>query len=127
MRRLFACLLLFVASAPVLAQVAPPTLTARSWLLLDVTSGQVIASHEPDRKADPASLTKLMTAYLAFNALKEIGVRYDQPHPKSTPIPWFMKHVNTSSKQTALQESESTNYVIGVLDGEVDYDQLPTL
>ncbi len=77
MRRLFACLLLFVASAPVLAQVAPPTLTARSWLLLDVTSGQVIASHEPDRKADPASLTKLMTAYLAFNALKEKRIAPD--------------------------------------------------
>ena len=74
-----------------------------------------------------ANILREFVDFTAFNALKDIGIRYDQPHPKSTPIPWFMKHVNTSSKQTALQESESTNYVIGVLDGEVDYDQLPTL
>ena len=42
----WAGLLLLVAGAPSFAQVAPPPLTARSWLLLDVTSGQVIASHE---------------------------------------------------------------------------------
>jgi len=59
------------------AQVAPPTMTARSWLLFDVTSGHVIASHEPDRKSDPASLTKLMTAYLAFNAIKEKRLALD--------------------------------------------------
>lgn len=72
MRRLFACLFIGLAvCASAFAQVAPPTMTARSWLLLDATSGHVIASHEPDRKSDPASLTKLMTAYLAFNAIKE--------------------------------------------------------
>jgi D-alanyl-D-alanine carboxypeptidase (penicillin-binding protein 5/6) len=59
------------------AQVAPPTMTARSWLLLDATTGHVIASHEPDRKSDPASLTKLMTAYLAFSAVKEKRLALD--------------------------------------------------
>ena len=63
--------------SPALAQVAPPTMTARSWLLLDATSGQIIASHEADRKSDPASLTKLMTAYLAFSALKEKRLAID--------------------------------------------------
>jgi len=61
-----------------LAQVAPPTIAARSWLLLDATSGQVLASHEPDTKVEPASLTKIMTAYLAFNALKEKRLAPDQ-------------------------------------------------
>jgi ribonucleotide reductase beta subunit family protein with ferritin-like domain len=49
------------------------------------------------------------------------------PAPKSTPIPWFNKHVNTSNKQTALQENESTNYVIGVMSDTLDYDALPSL
>ena len=74
-----------------------------------------------------ANILREFVDFTAFNALKEIGVRYDQPHPKSTPIPWFMKHVNTSSKQTALQESESTNYVIGVMSDVIDYDALPNL
>jgi hypothetical protein len=38
-----------------------------------------------------------------------------------------MKHVDTSKKQTALQESESTSYVIGVMSDTLDYDQLPSL
>jgi ribonucleoside-diphosphate reductase beta chain len=74
-----------------------------------------------------ANILREFVDFTAFNALKEIGVRYDQTHPKSTPIPWFMKHVNTSSKQTALQESESTNYVIGVMSDVIDYDALPNL
>lgn len=53
------------------AQVAPPTLSARAWLLLDVNSGQVLAAQEADRKVEPASLTKLMTAYLTFAAIRE--------------------------------------------------------
>jgi ribonucleotide reductase beta subunit family protein with ferritin-like domain len=60
-------------------------------------------------------------------ALKEIGIKYLEPAPRSTPIPWFNKHVNTSNKQTALQESESTNYVIGVMSDQLDYDALPEL
>ena len=65
--------------------------------------------------------------YTAVAALKEIGIKYHEPAPRSTPIPWFNKHVNTSNKQTALQESESTNYVIGVMSDQLDYDALPEL
>lgn len=65
--------------------------------------------------------------YTAASALKEIGIRYTVPAPKTTPIPWFNKHVNTSNKQTALQENESTNYVIGVMSETLDYDELPEL
>ena len=74
-----------------------------------------------------ANILKDFVDYTAVAALKDIGIKYQQAAPKSTPIPWFNKHVDTSKKQTALQESESTNYVIGVLDGEVDYDALPAL
>lgn len=65
--------------------------------------------------------------YTAAAALKEIGIKYLETSPRSTPIPWFNKHVDTSKKQTALQENESTNYVIGVMSDVLDYDELPTL
>ncbi len=65
--------------------------------------------------------------YTAGAALKDIGIKYLDPFPKTSPIPWFNKHVDTSKKQTALQESESTSYVIGVMTSNIDYDQLPDL
>ncbi len=74
-----------------------------------------------------ANILKDFVDYTAVGALKEIGVKYQSPAPKSTPIPWFMKHVNTSNKQTALQENESTNYVIGAMSDSLDYDALPSL
>jgi ribonucleoside-diphosphate reductase beta chain len=74
-----------------------------------------------------ANILKDFVDYTAVGALKEIGIKYLEPAPRSTPIPWFMKHVDTSKKQTALQENESTNYVIGVMGDSLDYDELPDL
>jgi ribonucleoside-diphosphate reductase beta chain len=74
-----------------------------------------------------ANILKDFVDYTAVGALKEIGIKYQNPAPKTTPIPWFNKHVNTSNKQTALQESESTNYVIGVMSDVLDYEALPSL
>jgi ribonucleoside-diphosphate reductase beta chain len=74
-----------------------------------------------------ANILKDFVDYTAVGALKEIGIKYLEPAPRSTPIPWFMKHVDTSKKQTALQENESTNYVIGVMSDQLDYDELPDL
>ena len=74
-----------------------------------------------------ANILKDFVDYTAVGALKEIGIKYQEPAPRSTPIPWFNKHVNTSNKQTALQESESTNYVIGVMSDQLDYNLLPNL
>lgn len=47
-----------------------PEVAARAYLLLDVTANQILASRELDMPVEPASLTKLMTAYLVFDALK---------------------------------------------------------
>jgi D-alanyl-D-alanine carboxypeptidase (penicillin-binding protein 5/6) len=55
-----------------------PGLDAKSWLLLDATSGQVIASQNADERVEPASLTKIMTAYLVFQALKAKTLQLDQ-------------------------------------------------
>ncbi|MFO1282993.1 MAG: D-alanyl-D-alanine carboxypeptidase family protein [Burkholderiales bacterium] len=53
---------------------APPEIAAASWTLVDATSGQTIASHKADERRDPASLTKLMTAYLVFGALRQKSI-----------------------------------------------------
>jgi hypothetical protein len=54
------------------AQTVPaPQIAARSWLLLDATSGQIIASQDPDARIEPASLTKVMTAYVTFGAIRD--------------------------------------------------------
>jgi len=74
-----------------------------------------------------AQILKDFVDYTAAGALKEIGIKYTQPAPKSTPIPWFNKHSDTSKKQSALQETESTSYVIGVMSDNIDYNELPAL
>lgn len=74
-----------------------------------------------------ASILKDFVDYTASVALKEIGIKYQHSAPKTTPIPWFNKHSDTSKKQTALQENESTNYVIGVMGENLDYESLPTI
>ena len=74
-----------------------------------------------------AAILQDFVDYTAFTRLKEIGIKYLEEHPKSSPIPWFNKHVNIGKKQSALQETESTNYVIGVMSDSVAYDELPEL
>ncbi len=74
-----------------------------------------------------ANILKEFVDYTAVGALKDIGIKYWAPATKSTPIPWFNKHSDTHKKQTALQENESTNYVIGVMSENLDYDELPAI
>ena len=75
---------LFVLSANVLAQMpTPPEVAARSYLLLDITANQILAQKDIDSQVEPASLTKLMTAYLAFDALKSKKVTLTQTFPVS--------------------------------------------
>jgi len=74
-----------------------------------------------------ANILKDFVDYTAVGAHKDIGIKYWTASPKTTPIPWFNKHSDTSKKQTALQESESTNYVIGVMNEMLDYDALPQI
>ena len=72
-----------------------------------------------------ANILKDFVDYTAVSALKDIGIKYWATAPKTTPIPWFNKHSDTSKKQSALQETESTSYVIGVMSDAIDYDELP--
>ena len=76
-------LLAVLSSAQAQTQISPPAIAARSWALLDYGSGQVLASGNIDMLLEPASLTKVMTAYLAYAALKEGTLKIDQPIPVS--------------------------------------------
>jgi len=85
--RLF--LLLFIAVAfagPARAALPvppPPQIDANAWLLVDFDSGKALAENNPDLKIEPASLTKLMTAYLTFSAIKEGRLTLNQTLPVS--------------------------------------------
>jgi D-alanyl-D-alanine carboxypeptidase (penicillin-binding protein 5/6) len=66
------------AAAPAATAVPPPPqLNARSFIVIDHESGRVLAALEPDSRQEPASLTKLMTAYGVFKALKEGRLKVD--------------------------------------------------
>ncbi|MBS0356526.1 MAG: D-alanyl-D-alanine carboxypeptidase [Proteobacteria bacterium] len=82
MLRRFVLLLLLIPTL-VFSQMVPPTVAARAWLLVDVGSGQVLTSENPDERIEPASLTKLMTAYLTFAAIKNKTITLDQIVPVS--------------------------------------------
>ncbi|KQV91621.1 D-alanyl-D-alanine carboxypeptidase family protein [Rhizobacter sp. Root1221] len=86
MKRTFALLLaLCFAAASAFAQMpAPPEVAAKSYILLDLTTGQTLAEREADAPADPASLTKLMTAYVVFAAIREHKLTLEQTLPVST-------------------------------------------
>jgi serine-type D-Ala-D-Ala carboxypeptidase (penicillin-binding protein 5/6) len=71
------------AMSPV-AMPQAPEVAARSYLLLDMTAGQVLASKEADSPVEPASLTKLMTAYVVFDALRAKKISLTQSFGVST-------------------------------------------
>ena len=84
-RKFIALIAFFTLTGHALAQQlpVPPALAAKSWLLLEMGSGQVLTAEKPDERIEPASLTKLMTAYLTFAALRQKTIALDQPVPVS--------------------------------------------
>jgi D-alanyl-D-alanine carboxypeptidase (penicillin-binding protein 5/6) len=81
--RLLLCLALLAAPLAHADAPPPPPIAAKAWLLYDLNAGQVIAAQSPDDRVEPASLTKLMTAYLVFQALKKGTIKGDQTVPVS--------------------------------------------
>ena len=78
---LLACLGAHAQSLPGSAE--PPSLSSKAYLLLDFQSGRVIASRGADDRIEPASLTKLMTAYVVFDALRQKRLTLAQRIPVS--------------------------------------------
>ncbi len=87
LRRWFSRLIGVLAAVVVFSAAAqapqPPEIAARAYLLLDVTAGQVLAAKDADKPVEPASLTKLMTAYIVFDALKAGKISLTQTFPVS--------------------------------------------
>ena len=84
----FSFLLIVVSLACATARAAtpipkPPAIDARAYILLDYQSGKVLGESNPDERMEPASLTKLMTAYAVFKALKENRLKLDEMVPIS--------------------------------------------
>src|SRR5260221_8512913 len=79
MQRLFLAWTLFACALAQAAAPQPPSITGRAWVVGDLTSGQVLAAEKPDQRYEPASLTKLMTAYVVFGALREKKLTPAQP------------------------------------------------
>ena len=82
MRFLLLCLC-FSAGVAGAAAPQPPSVIGRSWLVGDLSSGQILAAHQADERIQPASLTKLMTAYVVFGALREKKISLGQQVPVS--------------------------------------------
>lgn len=81
---LLALLLPLLAAVPAAAETkaplipAPPALAARAWMLIDWQSRQPLVAKDVDKRVEPASLTKIMTAWLVFDALKQKRITLDQ-------------------------------------------------
>ena len=81
---IFANLLLILPLFAIAAQVAPPPeLAVKAYLLQDFNSGSIVAASKKDERVEPASLTKIMTAYLAFDAIQHGHLKLDQILPVS--------------------------------------------
>lgn len=79
-----ACLACASASASAFAQMPqPPEVAARAYIVLDITANQILAAKDIDMAVEPASLTKLMSAYLVFDALKTRKIDLKQTFPVS--------------------------------------------
>ena len=84
MKRFFAFCLAAATALTTFAQTPqPPEIAARNYILLDLNSQQVLAEREADAQTDPASLTKLMTAYLVFAAIRDKKLTLEQTLPVS--------------------------------------------
>lgn len=80
MTRFLLCAFLALAAPVALAQpVTPPPIAARAYLVVDALSGQTLATASENDRSDPASLTKLMTAYVVFGALRSRKIELAQP------------------------------------------------
>ena len=75
--------LVHAADSQLLPPPPAPDVAARAFVLMDYQSGQVLQAQKPDERVEPASLTKLMTAYITFTALKQGRIKLDQTLPVS--------------------------------------------
>jgi D-alanyl-D-alanine carboxypeptidase (penicillin-binding protein 5/6) len=78
MRRTGFLLCALLSAAALGAAPQPPSVAARAWMLGDLSSGQILLAEKPDERVEPASLTKLMTAYVVFQGLRDKKLAFEQ-------------------------------------------------
>jgi D-alanyl-D-alanine carboxypeptidase (penicillin-binding protein 5/6) len=83
MKKLLAIVLALAGFSSLAQPLQPPELAARQYILIDVSGNRVLAERDADAPADPASLTKLMTAYVVFDALRQKKLALEQTLPVS--------------------------------------------
>jgi len=83
MKKLLAIVLALAGFSSLAQPLQPPELAARQYILIDVSGNRVLAERDADAPADPASLTKLMTAYVVFGALRTKKLALEQTLPVS--------------------------------------------
>ena len=83
MKKLLLTLVAFICLSAAAQGTLPPEIAARSYMLLDVTANQILTQKDVDMPVEPASLTKLMTAYLVFDALRSKKIDLKQTFPVS--------------------------------------------
>lgn len=91
----------------------------KDWAKFLFSKGPVIGLNE-QIMCDYVDLT-------AYESLREIGIVYREQYPKTNPAPWMKKHTELNKKQPALQETESTDYVVGLVSDVIHLDELPTI
>src|SRR5258708_32298263 len=67
------------AQVPASGNASAPALSSKSYLLVDFQSRQILVARNPNGRVEPASLTKLMTAYVVFDALRQKRITLAQP------------------------------------------------
>ncbi|MEN9759091.1 MAG: hypothetical protein RL676_240, partial [Pseudomonadota bacterium] len=99
----------------------PPKIAAPNWMLMDATTGQILASSNPDVPIAPASLTKLMTTYLTFSALRERKLRLDQnvASPAEAEIPQGARMFLLPGKNVSVNELLQGMITLGAHDAAI--------
>jgi D-alanyl-D-alanine carboxypeptidase (penicillin-binding protein 5/6) len=127
LRQLFVSILLIGLALPLglRAQASfwpsPPVVSASAWMLVDATTGQTLAARNATEMIDPASLTKLMTAYLTFQALRERRIRLDQnvPAPPEAAVPAGSRMFLVPDKNVPVSELLAGLTILGANDAAI--------
>ena len=90
-------------------QPPPPVLAAKSWLLYDYNSNQILVKENSDERVEPASITKLMTAYLAFSSLKQGHISQEEAVTPS------VKAIGSQGEESRMFLSQNKPVTVGEL------------
>ena len=117
------CITLGLSASPGHSQAWPtaPKIAAPSWMLIDATTGQTLASSNPESRFSPASMAKMMTAYLTFTALRDRKIRLDQnvASPAEAEVPQGSRMFLLPGKNVMVSELLQGMITLGAHDAAI--------